>query len=209
MISLHEQNLKFLRPILTFIMEFAMTKVKLEQVSDEDSPLNDFSNCHVGIVSHLNTLGEIPSLAKAAVQASKIAEETIAFFKAAVFDHHSEEERDLFPAVLNNALPGDERERVLRMVDALTAEHREIERLWASLEPELARFAKGLIADVNEAAIQRLVTQYTAHAKLEESDFLPLAERILGRKDPKMAELGLALHTRHAFRAARRGLKGS
>lgn len=186
-----------------------MTKVTIERNSDEASPLNDFSNCHVGIVSHLSTLGEIPDLAKAAAQASKIAEETVAFFEAAVFDHHSEEERDLFPTVLANALPGDERDRVQQMVNDLTAEHREIEKLWASIEPELMKLAKGRIADVDEASIQRLVTQYTAHAKLEESDFLPLAEKVLGRKDPKMAELGLALHTRHVFRAARRGLKGS
>lgn len=181
----------------------------IEKKSGGISPLNDFSNCHVGIVSHLSALAEIPALAKAAVQASKIAEDTVSFFKAAVFDHHSEEERDLFTAVLANALPGDEREMVQRMINDLTLEHREIERLWASIEPELAKLAKGRIGDINESPIQKLVAQYTAHARLEESDFLPLAEIILGRKDPKMAELGLALHTRHVFRAARRGLKGS
>lgn len=186
-----------------------MTKATIMQSADESSALNGFSNCHVGIVSHLSTLGEIPDLAKAAAQACKIAEEMVVFFKTAVFDHHAEEERDLFPTVLANALPGVERTMVQRMVNDLTTEHREIERLWASIEPELAKLAKGRITDINQTSIHRLVTQYTAHAKMEESDFLPLAKKVLQRKDPKLAELGLALHTRHVVRASRRGFKGS
>ena len=131
------------------------------------------------------------------------------FFKEAVFDHHSEEEKDLFPAVLANARAGDELSVVQMMVDGLIAEHREIETLWAHLEPGLVKFAKGHIVEIDEKAVQKLVAQYTAHAKLEESEFLPLAEKILGRNDPKMADLGLSLHTRHVFRAARRGMRGS
>ena len=38
---------------------------------------------------------------------------------------------------------------------------------------------------------------------------LPLSAQILGRRDGKMASLGLALHMRHVLRAAKRGLRGS
>jgi hemerythrin-like domain-containing protein len=174
-----------------------------------NSPIDSFSNCHDGIISHLNRFGEIISLVKAATSARKIAEDTVAFFRVAVFDHHSEEERDLFPAVLANAEPGEEQSIARTLVDGLTAEHREIESQWVRLEPKLVKLAKGHIVEIDEAAVQKLVDQYTAHARLEEREFLPLAEKILGRRDPKMAALGLALHTRHAFRAARRGLRGS
>jgi hypothetical protein len=47
------------------------------------------------------------------------------------------------------------------------------------------------------SAIQRLVTQYQAHAKYEETEFLPLAQTILGRNANHMAALGLSLHMRH------------
>ena len=40
--------------------------------------------------------------------------------------------------------------------------------------------------------------------RLEEDQFLPMAETILGRKDPSMAALGLSLHMRHQLRAASR-----
>jgi hypothetical protein len=67
---------------------------------DGSPPLTSFSSCHAGIVSHLKTFGELPALLGPAARARKIAEETLAFFQGAVFDHHAEEERGLFPAVL-------------------------------------------------------------------------------------------------------------
>lgn len=177
--------------------------------SNNDSPLDNFSNCHEGIISHLNEFGQITDLIKAATSARKIADDTVTFFRVAVFDHHAEEERDLFPAVLANAKPGEEQSVVQMMIDGLIAEHREIESQWSRIEPKLVKLAKGHLIEIDDTAVQRLVTQYTAHARLEEREFLPLAEKILGRKDPELATLGLALHTRHVIRAARRGLRGS
>ena len=51
--------------------------------------------------------------------------------------------------------------------------------------------------------------RYQAHARFEEDRLLPLAKNILGRHSADLAELGLALHTRQAVTAARRGLRGS
>jgi hypothetical protein len=42
-----------------------------------------------------------------------------------------------------------------------------------------------------------LISRYKAHAGLEETVFLPLAEKILGRNSNHMAALGLSLHMRH------------
>jgi hypothetical protein len=41
------------------------------------------------------------------------------------------------------------------------------------------------------------VLAYNAHANYEETEFLPLAETILGRNANHMAALGLSLHMRH------------
>jgi hemerythrin-like domain-containing protein len=186
-----------------------MPKASVAENFNNDSPLTNFSNCHEGIVSHLNIFKELPALVDSAAGARKIASETLKFFREAVFDHHSEEEKDLFPAVLENAMSGEELNTVQMMIDRLVVEHREIEALWTHLEPGLAKLASGHLVDVDAVAIEKLVAQYTAHARLEESEFLPLAEKILGRNDRKMADLGLSLHTRHVFRAARRGMRGS
>ncbi len=173
------------------------------------SPLTDFSHCHEGIVARLNAFAALPELMEAATRARQIAQETLAFFRGAVFDHHKDEEKDLFPAVLAHATPGAEHLEVQSMVETLTAEHRRIEALWLDLEPQLEKVAKGADVNFNSAATQELVDRYRAHARFEEERLLPLAQTILGRQSADLAELGLALHTRHVVTAARRGLRGS
>ena len=112
-------------------------------------------------------------------------------------EHHAEEERELFPAVLRSAHPGMEKERVRHMVDALTREHRDIEKQWALLEPGLKKLAKGQPAEIDGAAVDKLIAQYQAHARYEEQEFLPLSHEILARDSNHMAALGLSLHIRH------------
>lgn len=177
--------------------------------SPSPSPLADFSHCHEGIVAQLDTFATLPGLVDAARQARQVAIDTLAFFRGAVFDHHKEEEKDLFPAVLQHAAAGAERTEVQAMVDALTAEHRRIEALWLGLEPQLEKVAKGAEVAFNAQATQELVDRYRAHARFEEERLLPLAHTILARHSADLAELGLALHTRHVVTAARRGLRGS
>lgn len=186
-----------------------MTSPVANLASGDTSPVSSFSKCHEGILSHLQSLGELPALLEPAARAQEIAEQTLRFFRPAVFDHHVEEEKDLFPAVLAAATQPDERAQVRSMINSLTADHRVIEAIWRELEPHLQQLARGQLGMIDVASVERLVEQYNAHAQLEEEKFLPLAEKILGRKDPQMAELGLALHMRHVVRAARRGLRGS
>jgi hemerythrin-like domain-containing protein len=170
-----------------------------------DAPIANFSQCHVGILSHLNALAELPGLIEPAARSRQIADDTLKFFRAAVYEHHAEEERELFPAVLASAAKGDERQAVQQIVDRLTQEHRRIEGSWALLEPELKLLAKGQalhkpVADVS-ARVSALVSDYQAHAQYEEAEFLPLSQQILGRNSNHMAALGLSLHLRHAVPA--------
>jgi hemerythrin-like domain-containing protein len=83
---------------------------------------------------------------------------------------------------------------------SLTQDHRALERLWASLEPGLKKVAKGPDSTLDVQALQALVERYQAHARLEEQQFLPMAQEILGRQDHHMAALGLSLHLRHVPR---------
>ena len=142
-------------------------------------------------------------------RARQIAQQTIDFFHEAVFAHHTEEEKDLFMIVLAKAEAGEEHERVRRLVDQLTAEHRDIEAQWRQLEPHLKKLLKGDAAEVDGAAIERLVRPYQQHARIEETEFLPLSAAILGRESADLAALGLSLHTRHVVRGARQGWCGS
>jgi hemerythrin-like domain-containing protein len=164
----------------------------------DSAPLESFADCHVGILRRLQALDRLPALLEPAAQARRIAADSLAFFREAIFEHHLDEERELFPAALASAQPGAERERVQAMADRLTCEHRIIEDLWKAIEKDLKRVAKGQDTELDIAEAHALVAAYTSHAAFEESEFLPLCERILGRNSNHMAALGLSLHLRHA-----------
>jgi len=166
---------------------------------DNPTPIDDFSNCHVGILAQLDELGTLPALLEPAARARNVAAGALKFFRAAVHEHHAEEEAELFPAVLSSALKGDERGQVQAMVTRLTAEHRAIEAAWANIEPGLKAVAKGREAELDGAAVAWLVAAYRAHAGYEEAQFLPLSKAILSRDSNHMAALGVSLHMRHAL----------
>lgn len=165
---------------------------------DMAAPLAEFSQCHAGIIKQLHAMAGLPGLVEAAARAREVAAGSLALFKGAVIEHHTEEEADLFPAVLRSAVAGEERELVQVMVDRLTAEHRELEALWKKLEPAVKDAAHGKPTSIDPAIAADLVQRFLAHAQFEEQTFLPLSETILRRNGDHMAALGLSLHLRHA-----------
>lgn len=166
--------------------------------TDTEAPVHHFSNCHVGIFAELSRLGQLPDLLGPAAMARRIAQQSLEFFSKGMYTHHSEEEKDLFPAVHSSAQPGEERMQVDALIAQLVQDHRALEKLWESLESGLHKVAKGQDSALDHEALQALVQRYRAHARLEEQQFLPLAETILGRNSNHMAALGLQLHMRHA-----------
>ena len=160
-------------------------------------PMQDFTDCHAGIARKLELLHELPALLEPAARARQIAAQSLEFFHDVVLAHHLDEERELFPLVLQHAADGDEKVLVEAIVRRLTAEHREVERLWKTLQPGLKKVARGQDSDVNTLEIERLVVEYRSHAAYEEQEFLPLAQAILGRGAGHLAELGQAMHRRH------------
>lgn len=166
-------------------------------LTSHDEPIQQFAQCHVGILKKLDMLGELPALLEPAERAREIADQAVHFFREAIFEHHLDEERELFPAVLRSAKQGEEREQVHSMVIRLTDEHRGLEATWKRLEPSLKKAAKGQAVNMNVADLEALVVQYRSHAQYEEAEFLPISQEILGRQSSHMAALGLSLHIRH------------
>ncbi len=162
------------------------------------APLTSFSQCHQGILSQLQAFEELPALQAAAARARTVAAQTLVLFRDAVLGHHADEENELFPAVLRSAAPGAEADQVRAMVRRLTEEHRMIEARWKNLESAVKAVAKAGAAELDTVAVQELVQLYSAHARFEEEQFLPLAQTILSRNGNHMEALGLSLHLRHA-----------
>ena len=161
-----------------------------------DTPLATFSRCHLGIVRQLEETAQLPGWIDAAAHARSTAAKTLELFRDAVIPHHREEEAELFPAVLKSASP-QELAKVKGLVEKLTDEHAHIESLWKKLEPSVRAAARGAPSDLDGEIMSDLVHMYLQHARFEETDFLPLAEEILGRNGNHMAALGVSLHMRH------------
>jgi hypothetical protein len=173
------------------------TTMHLNSHNETDAPISHFANCHTGILAQLARLGDLPVLLGPAARARKIAQESLVFFNDALFNHHSEEEIDLFTSVHKSAQAGAEQLQVEGLIKQLIDDHRALEKLWKSLEPGLRKVAKGQDSTLDALALESMVQRYQAHAHLEEQDFLPLAQIILGRNQNHMAALGLSLHMRH------------
>jgi hypothetical protein len=167
---------------------------------DLTSPLSEFSLCHAGIVAQLTALTALAAPLDAGVRIREVASGMLALFRGPVPEHHADEEKELFPAVVRSASAGDERNRLQAMVDRLTTEHRVVEALWEELEPAASAAARGKPATLDGAVAADLMQRYLDHAAFEEQTFLPLAKSILGRNGEHMAELGLALHLRRSSR---------
>jgi hypothetical protein len=165
----------------------------------DSQPLDTFSNCHVGLLHQLDAFDRLPALLAPAAEARRLAQDLLDSFGPAIHEHHADEERELFPAVISSARSGTELEEVQRLIERLTGEHRDVETRWDRLKPALKAIAKGHDAVLDMAAVARLVEQYRLHAQFEEAQFLPLAHEILGRNGAHMAALGLSLHMRRVL----------
>lgn len=176
---------------------YAHTNQSEFHMPTDATPIRSFKNSHVGIIHHLDRLSELPALLAPAELARRTAESALQFFRKAVFAHHADEEKVLFPSVIDSASPGEERRAAQSAVKLLTAQHRNLEALWSSLEPELKKVAKGNSSQLDGEALETLVTLYREHADYEESVFLPMAQNILSRNHNHMDALGMSLHLHH------------
>jgi hemerythrin-like domain-containing protein len=165
---------------------------------DTDLPISNFSHCHEGILHHLDQLAQLLTHMDDTQVAKKIANEALSYFHLGMKAHHQEEELELFTAVLQDALPGGERQIVQSLIEGFTQDHRDMENAWAPIELALKGVIKGHRLTLDNVHFQILINRYRAHASSEEKVFLPLAEKILGRNSNHMAALGMSLHMRHA-----------
>ena len=173
-----------------------MSDTPTRQATEADAPLQDFSRCHVGFVTVLETALGLPEMIVTAARSRSCAADMLKMFHDRLLAHHDDEERDLFPAVLRVAQPGEEADRARTMVAQLVREHREIAQLWKQLEPAVQAIANGYLPRLDTALLHELVQRFNEHVRTEE-EFLPFAQQVLAREAEDMAMLGLALHRRH------------
>ena len=170
-------------------------------------PLEMLAACHLRLQDQCTTLLRlVPHLAAhgADRQAQQAATALMRYFDTSARHHHEDEERDLFPALIES-VAGADAVCVRALTAALTAEHRELETRWKALRQVLAQVAAGQgLAQVAPGQTAPLAADdvrgftglYARHIAREEAELLPMAQRLLS--DAELDRIGLAMRLRRA-----------
>lgn len=165
-----------------------------------EAPLEMLAACHGRIEHQCATLRRLATYVQAHgsdAQAREAATNVMRYFDTAAVQHHQDEERDLFPALLE-AMAGSDAVCIHDMSARVGAEHRDLEARWSGLRAMLERIAAGAAATLGESEVEAFCNAYAAHIEFEEAELLPMAARLLG--DDQIAQIGQAMRERRGIR---------
>jgi hemerythrin-like domain-containing protein len=163
-------------------------------------PLEMLSACHGRVERQCQTLLRlVPYFAANGPDqaAREAAQNVMRYFDTSARHHHADEEEDLFPALLQSA-PDTELARLRGLIDALRAQHRELEQAWGQLRWKLEGILLGTKPELDADEVGRLVELYRSHIAREEEELLPLAGRLLG--EAQLDAVGRAMRLRRGIK---------
>ena len=161
-------------------------------------PLEMLAACHLRVQDQCTTLLRlVPHLAAHGADrpAQQAATAVMRYFDTSARHHHDDEERDLFPALIES-MAGSDAVCLRALTAALTAEHRELEARWTALRAVLAQVAGGQAAPLAQDDVSGFTSLYARHIAREEAELLPMAQRLLS--DGELDRIGLAMRLRRA-----------
>lgn len=158
------------------------------------------SACHGRVEHQCNTLLRlVPHLAQqgADTQAREAIHAITRYFEVAAVHHHADEEEDLFPALLE-AMAGSDAVCIRQLTDTLRADHARLGQQWAMLREALHRQLQAEPTQADETNLAQLAEQfvqhYRAHIAREETELLPMAQRLLN--DHQITRIGQSMRKR-------------
>ncbi|MGE0874654.1 MAG: hemerythrin domain-containing protein [Burkholderiales bacterium] len=166
-----------------------------------EAPLEMLAACHGRVERQCATLRRlVPHVAAhgADDEARAAAARVMRYFDTSGAQHHADEEEDLFPALIE-AMAGSDAVCIRELTAALSAEHRELEILWARVRGPLAQIAAGNPVSLPQEDVAALAGLYERHIAREESELLPMAARLL--TDAELAVVGRAMRERRGIDA--------
>ncbi|HEV8552058.1 MAG TPA: hemerythrin domain-containing protein [Casimicrobiaceae bacterium] len=161
-----------------------------------EAPLEMLATCHVRMRTQCSTLlrlGSHVAVFGADDAARTVARHVMRYFDCAAHYHHEDEEQDLFPALLES-MAGSDAICIRHLIDSLTVDHRELERLWDVLKAWLVRVEARDAVSAEAGEISLFADLYDRHIAREEQELLPMAARLLGSSD--LDRIGHAMRLR-------------
>lgn len=167
--------------------------------SGTEAPLEMLAACHTRVERQCRTLRRlVPHLAQSGAddEARAAARAVIRYFDTAAVHHHEDEERDLFPALIES-MAGSDAVCLHELTRALAAEHRALETRWRGLREQLTALCEEGRIDIGDAEVETFAQAYEAHIAREESELLPMAARLLD--DAAIDRIGRAMRERRGI----------
>ena len=164
-----------------------------------EAPLEMLSACHYRIERQCATLRRlVPHLAAqgADVEARTAAAGVLRYFDTSARQHHTDEEENLFPALIES-MAGSDAVCLRTLTDSLTADHRELDARWQRVRIALEQVVAGDGAALPASDVEALVGLYEQHIEREERELLPLAARLLN--DEALQRIGRAMRERRGI----------
>lgn len=142
-----------------------------------DDPLEMLRACHGRIQSQCGTLSKLLAHLPqhgCDTQAQQAARAILRYFDTAGRHHHDDEEKDLFPLLLATSSA-----EAHALIARLLEEHKIMDTAWQQLRTNLTGVAEGTFASLDAAVTEHFIAVYDRHIALENSQLLPLAEKLL------------------------------
>ena len=164
-----------------------------------EAPLDMLAACHTRVEKQCRTLERLQAhlgTHGSDTAAQEAAHAVLRYFNSAAKHHHEDEEDNLFPALLD-AMAGSDAVCIRDMTEALEAEHRVLEQRWAAMRLKLQAVAQGEAVALGVQEVEAFVGGYRAHILREDTELLPMAERLLGEQ--ALREIGQAMRERRGL----------
>lgn len=160
-----------------------------DQLPGFDDPIGLLRACHGKMLAHCDLLEQLLDTPD-----SSHAQQVVRYFSSSAVMHHRDEEEDVFPLINRQSM------KIAELLHQLRRQHKELDELWAGLQPALRAMPKdGFDADFRAGAT-RFCTLCREHIQRENRELLPLASSSLSSQ--QLGMIGEKM-------AARRGVRFS
>ncbi|OWY38252.1 cation-binding protein [Xenophilus sp. AP218F] len=160
-----------------------------------EQPLEMLQACHDKIRRFCDQLDKLPPyIAEHGVnEAAKNAiNDVVRYFDVAGPAHHSDEEEELFPLILERVPTAASR------LEQLSAEHGYLHSCWNAIRDDLIALRDGKIGAISKNELQEFARQYREHAAAEEVWLFPTAGSTLSADEMRAAGARMAARRQQA-----------
>lgn len=129
-------------------------------------------------------------------QARRAAETVLRYFDTCPPQYFSDEEEDLYPALIES-MAGSDPVCLNELTAAMKQQHRKLETMWARLRKSLAAVVGEQAATLDSAEVEAFACLHRSHIEREQSELLPMAQRLL--TDEALAQVWTSMRLRHGM----------